>query len=127
MTIAYWCIFVAIFMPWVMAAYAKFSSGFNSKDNHNPREFLSKLTGIAARANAAQLNSYEAFPPFAVAVIIAHLTGNAAQATIDIWAVAFILCRLLFCLFYVLDKALLRSLAWSLGFVCVVALFISAA
>lgn len=110
-----------------MAFYAKFNAGFTAKDNHNPREFLKNVTGVAARANAAQLNSYEIFPAFAAAVIIAHLTNNAEQTTINTWAVLFVISRLLFCLFYILDKALLRSLLWTVSFACVIALFISAA
>ena len=34
-------------------------------DNHNPRAWLAQVTGFRARANAAQTNSFEAFPFFA--------------------------------------------------------------
>lgn len=127
MTIAYWCVFIMIFVPWIMAAYSKKSAGFSFKDNHNPRDFLSKVSGVSARANAAQQNSYEIYPAFAAAVIIAHLTGQAEQLTINSLAVGFVVLRVLFCIFYILDKAFLRSLSWALGFACIVALFISAA
>ena len=50
---------VASLLPLVFAILAKVFGGFKSKDNANPREFLGKQTGAAARANAAQQNSYE--------------------------------------------------------------------
>lgn len=85
------------------------------------------MSGVSARANAAQQNSYEVFPVFAAAVIIAHLTGNASQSTIDTWAILFIISRIVFCLCYISDKALLRSLVWGFGLLCIIVLFISAA
>ena len=93
MTLAYWCIFFAIFLPIFCAAYAKYRAGFSPADNHNPRAFLARAQGKAARADAAQQNSYETFPPFAAAVIIAHATGNAAQFTINCssWPAALLL------------------------------------
>lgn len=127
MTVAYWCIFIVVFIPFIMALYAKFRAGFTPTDNHNPREFLSKISGVSARANAAQQNSYEIFPVFAAAVIIAHLTGNASQSTIDTWAILFVISRIIFCLCYIFDKALLRSLVWGFGLLCIIVLFISAA
>ena len=59
MTLAYWCIFFAIFLPIFCAAYAKYRAGFSPADNHNPRAFLAHAQGKAARADAAQQNSYE--------------------------------------------------------------------
>ena len=39
-----------------------------------PRRWLEQQQGFRARANAAQANGFEAFPFFAAAVIVAHLT-----------------------------------------------------
>ncbi len=124
MTIAYWCILVAAVLPIVWVGAAK--SGGGRYDNARPREFLSGLSGWQARANHAQQNSYEAFPPFAAAVIVAHL-GNAGQASIDMLALVFIAARIIYGLCYITDRATLRSLAWLVGFGCVVGLFIAAA
>lgn len=126
MTLAYWCIFFAIFLPIFCAAYAKYRAGFSPADNHNPREFLARAQGKAARANAAQQNSYETFPPFAAAVIIAHATGNAAQGTINCLAVLFVLLRLAFIYCYLNDRPSLRSAAWSGAMLCTVLLFVAA-
>jgi uncharacterized MAPEG superfamily protein len=121
MTVGYFCVLVAAFIPLILAAYAKFSS--KGYDNRSPREFLEKLQGRARRANYAQMNSFEAFPPFAAGVIIAHNAG-AAQGRIDLLAVSFIFLRILYAIFYVQDQHAARSAAWFLAFACVVGLFV---
>ena len=127
MTFAYWCIFAAMLMPLGCAFYAKKSAGFVfTRDNGNPRAFLEKAEGAAARADAAQQNCFEAFAPFAAAVIVAHATGNAAQSVINIWAGLFVLFRLSFIFCYIADEPRLRSMMWSAGFVCIIALFVAA-
>lgn len=114
-------------MPLGCAFYAKKSAGFVfTRDNGNPRAFLEKAEGSAARADAAQQNCFEAFAPFAAAVIVAHATGNAAQSVINIWAGLFVLFRLLFIFCYIADEPRLRSMMWSAGFVCIIALFVAA-
>ncbi len=60
------------------------------------------------------------------AVIVAHATGNAAQSVINIWAGLFVLFRLLFIFCYIADEPRLRSMMWSAGFVCIIALFVAA-
>lgn len=128
MTVAFWCVLIAIFLPIVCAGIAKFSSGkFNAKHNHNPRNFLNNLEGLPARAHAAQLNSFEILPGFIAAVIIAHIAGNAQLVTIDVVAVLFITSRLLYIIFYLADWASLRSLAWMIGMGLIVGLFVASA
>jgi len=123
MTIAYICVFIAIFLPFVFAGLAKSEGQF---DNARPRAWLERLEGWRQRAHWAQLNTFEAFPPFAAGVIIAHQL-NGSQAWIDGLAVAFLIFRGLYGYFYIADRATLRSLAWTGGFACVVGLFIVAA
>lgn len=125
MSIAYWCVLATIVMPLLLAGIAKTGTG-RRYDNHKPREFLSSLQGYQQRANWAQQNAYEAFPPFAAAVIIAHQL-NLAQTTLDTYALTFVAARLLYSLCYIMDWALLRSLAWTLGFACVIGLFVASA
>jgi len=78
---------------------------------------------MAARAHWAHLNSFEAFPPFAAAVLIAQQLG-AAQGRIDLLAIAFVVLRVLYGICYLADQATLRSLVWAAGFACTVALFV---
>lgn len=124
MTIAYWCVLVAALMPIVWAGAAK--SGAKGFDNARPREFLASLSGWPARANHAQQNAYEAFPPFAAGVIIAHLCGT-PQATIDALAITFTIARFAYGLLYIADRSTLRSLVWLVAFGCIVALFVTSA
>lgn len=124
MTIAYWCVLIAALLPYAFTGYAKSGGGY---DNRAPREWLDRREGAAKRAHWAQLNSFEAFPPFAAAVIIAHATGGAAQATIDALAVAFVVLRALYGVVYVADRPTLRTSIWTLGLLCVIGLFVAAA
>ncbi|PIO91351.1 hypothetical protein CBI55_25065 [Pseudomonas syringae] len=124
MTVAFWCVLVAILLPIICAGIAKFGSGkFGSGHNHDPRAFLDKLEGFPRRAHAAQLNSFEVTPAFAAAVIIAHIAGNAQLVAIDVLAVLFITSRLLYIIFYLADLAALRSLVWLVGMGLIIALF----
>jgi uncharacterized MAPEG superfamily protein len=95
-------------------------------DNHAPRAHLAQLTGRRLRAHWAQLNSFEAFPFFAVAVIIAHQM-QADQSIVDTLAAAFILFRVAYGLAYVSDKPSQRSLMWLGGILCCVGLFVASA
>jgi uncharacterized MAPEG superfamily protein len=122
MTFAYWCVALAAFLPLVWVGAAK--SGGSDYDNAKPRIFLHNLRGWPQRANWAQANAYEAFPPFAAAVIIASLAG-ANQVIVDTLAGIFIGARLLHGIFYIVDKPTFRSLAWAVGFFSMVAIFLS--
>jgi uncharacterized MAPEG superfamily protein len=127
MTIAYWCVLAAALLPYVFTGFAKTGRAESRRyDNHAPREWLDRLTGWRRRAHWAQLNAFEAFPPFAAAVIIAHLAG-AAQARIDDLAVAFVALRVGHGALYILDHPRLRSLAWAFALGCVIGLFVIAA
>lgn len=119
-TVAYWCVFVAALLPLLCAVIAK-RSGVGKRrseggyDNHDPRAWLARQTGAAARANAAQANSFEALPFFIGAVVIAHQLG-AGQTSLDLLALLFVFLRLLYIMMYVADLATLRSVMWSLAF-----------
>ena len=120
MTIAYYCLLVAIFIPLICAGYSKFS--VKGYDNRNPREFLNNLSGRAKRAHYAQLNAYEVFPLFAVGLIIAHQL-HAPQATVDLLAITFVIARILYSAFYIIDQHVLRTTAWFIGFGVTLTLF----
>jgi len=124
MTTAFWCVLVAGFLPYIATLTAKI--GGQRFDNRNPRDWLDAQDGFRKRANAAQHNSFEAFPLFAAAVIIAHIAG-APQARIDLLAVIFVVARLCYVGCYVADLATLRSLAWFVGIGSAVAIFLAAA
>ncbi|MGO4309263.1 MAPEG family protein [Pseudomonas sp. KB_15] len=124
MTVALWCVLIAILLPYVCTWVAKISGGFRLKDNHDPRDFLDSLEGFGRRAHAAQLNSFEVTPAFAAAVIVAHLAGNAELVTINVLSVLFITSRLLYIICYLADWATLRSLVWFVGMALIVSFFV---
>lgn len=124
MTIGFWCVLIAGLLPYAGTLTAKI--GGERFDNRNPREWLGAQAGFRRRANAAQLNGFEAFPLFAAAVIIAQVL-QAPQARIDTLAVTFVVARLLYFAFYLADQSVLRSLAWFVGIGSAVALFFAAA
>lgn len=127
MTIAQLCLLVACVLPVLCAGLAK-SKGFGKRrrdggfDNHAPREWLARLQGWQARANAAQANSWEALPVFIAGLFVAH-QHQAAQATVDALAAGFIAARLAFIGLYLADQAWLRSVVWVAGLAACVALF----
>lgn len=134
MIVAFWCVLIAALMPIGCSYLAKFGSRSASAadgaaprfDNREPRAWLARQTGVRGRANAAQHNSFEAFPFFAAAVVIAVLQ-HVAVSTIDACAIVFIVARCAFIAAYVADRPSLRSLSFGIGFASCVALFLFAA
>jgi uncharacterized MAPEG superfamily protein len=114
---------IAGVLPLACAGIAK--AGFRNYDNHNPRDWLSRQTGFRARANAAQANSFEAFPFFAAGVLAAILADVDPVKT-DLLSIGFVLARIAYIACYVSDKATLRSIVWTVGYGCVIALYVLA-
>lgn len=122
MNIAIFCVFIASLLPIFFIGFAKFIGGFKLGYNHDPRKYLEKLEGKGHRAKCAHDNSWEAFAPFAAAVILAMASG-VNPALIDKLAISFIVLRVIYGLLYIYDQASLRSLVWLGGIGCQVALF----
>jgi len=120
MTTAYGCVFFAIILPYFFAALAKSGKGFN---NSTPREYLDGLKGWRKRAHWAQLNTFEALPGFFAAVIIAQQL-EAPQIAIDNLAIGFVIMRVLYGVFYIINRAAIRTLCWTISLGCVLSLLI---
>ncbi|WP_223807337.1 MAPEG family protein [Montanilutibacter psychrotolerans] len=122
---AYWCVLIAAVLPYLWVAVAK--GGGERYNNRDPRGWLARQDNPRVhRANGAQLNSYEAFAPFAAGVVLAQISGVPADR-IALLAVAFVVLRVLHGIFYIADKHALRSLCWFAAFACVLALLAQAA
>ncbi|MGO9742702.1 MAG: MAPEG family protein [Roseiarcus sp.] len=121
MTLAFWCVLIAAILP-----HVPFGLAAGKLDRHTPRLSTPKLEGLAARAYGAHLNAFEAFPPFAAAVIIAHLVEG-PNSTINILAALFIVARVAHLAFYLADRQPLRTTAFFAGFVITIAIFLQSA
>jgi len=122
---AYWCVLIAALLPYAWTVTAK-ASGRGKFDNNDPRGWLAHQTGRSVRANAALMNAFEAFPAFAAGVVLAQLAGVEPRL-IAVLAVVFVIARVLHGIFYVTDRANLRSASWLIGLLCVLGLLGKAA
>jgi len=125
MTTPFLCVFLAfllIYLPrlFVLVAQARQPEGF---DNRHPRDQQARLSGWGRRANAAHANSFEAFAPFAAAVLVAHLAGADARWS-SILAIVFVAARTVYPMLYIANLDKLRTTVWSIGFLSVAGLFV---
>ena len=74
------------------------------------------------RADRVFLNAVESFAPFAALVIVAHLAGRLNEMT-AFWAAAFFWLRAAHAVVYWLGLPYIRTLVFTLGFVCVAGMF----
>ena len=113
MTIAEYCVFGTLMLYLLTIAPIKWL-GFRRFDNAKPRDPAFYEEPIAARALGAHLNGIEAFPFFAVAVLLAEFrTGP--QRVIDELAVLFLIVRIAYVFTYLGNRPTLRSILWSIG------------
>lgn len=116
-------VLVAGLLPIVCAGIAKW--GAKDYDNHHPRAWMTAQTGRRARADAAQQNSFEAFPFFAAGVALA-LWCQADALEVALWGWLFVAMRVAYIYCYVTDRATPRSLFWMFGFAVVIRLYVMA-
>ncbi len=127
MTTPLWCLLVAIFIPYVLApigAYFK-KQQFASVEANEPREQSAQMTAAGARAVAAQSNMWEAVAVFTAAVLVNHVKGDADPGRSAMLAQVFIAARVVHGGAYIANIALLRSVAFLIGFVCCIWLFLA--
>ena len=121
MTIAEWCIFGTLMLYLLTIASVKWI-GFRRFDNARPRDPAFYDDPIRSRALGAHQNGIEAFPFFAVAVLLAEFRAG-PQRLIDELAVLFLIVRIAYVLTYLGDRPTLRSILWSIGFAINTAIF----
>lgn len=121
MTIAEWCVFGTLLLYLLTIASIKWAA-FGRFDNSKPRDPAFYTDPIRARALGAHQNGIEAFPFFAVAVLLAEFRLG-PQRLIDELAVLFLIVRIAYVFTYLGDRPTLRSILWSLGLAINVAIF----
>lgn len=117
------CVLIAGLMPYLWTAVAKALGP--RYDNRNVREWQSRLTGMAQRAHAAHLNSFEAFPFFAAAVLAASISAVQSELTARL-AIGFLVARALYGLAYLADVPRARSFIWFIALSFAIAIFVLA-
>ena len=121
MTVAEWCVFGALMLYLLTIGSVKWIA-FRRFDNSKPRDPAFYDDPIHSRALGAHQNGIEAFPFFAVAVLLAELRVG-PQRLIDELAVLFLIVRIAYVFTYLGNRPTLRSILWSLGFGINIAIF----
>ncbi|MEA5463023.1 MAPEG family protein [Leptothoe sp. PORK10 BA2] len=87
-----------------------------------PRFYADQLPDYAKRANWAHQNAFESFILYAPAAVMAYITGQ--DGTNMVLAVlAYLVARLLFSVFYIVNVAPLRSLMFGIGSLSIFSLY----
>ena len=113
-------ILAAGLLPILCAGIAKW--GARGYDNHHPRAWMAHQEGFRARVDAAQQNSFEAFPVFAIGMILAAVF-EADLDEIAFWGWCFIAFRLAYIYCYVTDRASVRSIVWIAGLAVIIRIY----
>ncbi len=109
----------ALWIPYVVAQVM--TNGFLAPPNYiDPTPRPVPLWG--KRADRTYLNAVEVFAPFAALVIVAQLAGK-ANAMTAFWTICFFWLRLAHAVVYLLGVPYVRTVIFTLGFVCVVGIF----
>lgn len=117
------CVLIAGMLPYLWTTVAKVAGP--RYNNRNVREWQARLEGLPQRAHAAHLNSFEAFPLFAAAVLSALLAG-VDTTLVGQLSMAFVAARIAYGLVYLADLPRTRSLVWFAALACVLALLVQA-
>lgn len=112
--------FVLIYLPFLVVGYERMRVGF---DIAAPRAMFDKLPPYAQRATWAHQNSFEAFMIFAAAALMAYVTGVNSSLAVTA-ALAWVVARLLYSVFYIANVPLARSLMFAVGSLCSVSLIV---
>jgi uncharacterized MAPEG superfamily protein len=100
-----------VYVPFVAVAIARFQLGY---DRSAPRAMFEQLPPYAQRATWAHQNGFESLIQFAPAALMAYATGLDSSLALGA-AVAHVVARLFYGLFYILDWPNLRSLMYAIG------------
>ena len=125
MPVAHWCLLAVVLLPYFLSVAAR-SAASRSSYVADPRAYSETLTGWRRRAHLAHLNAFEAVPAFIAGVVVAEL-AEAPRMHVDTLALLFVGLRVAHAALYLADRPSLRSAAWKLGILCVIALFVDAA
>ena len=121
MMVAEWCVFGTLMLYLLTIVSAK-GTDYGRYDNARPRDPAFYDDPLRARALGAHQNGIEAFPFFAVAVLLAEFRLGPLRL-IDELAVLFLIVRIAYVFTYLGNRPTLRSILWSIGFAINIAIF----
>ena len=103
-------------MPYVMAGISNYlrKQQLGTLDNKHPRQQSSELTGVGARAVAAQQNCWEALGLYSAALLAVLLSGVQPVHLTEA-ALVVLVFRVLHAIFYLADSDKLRSLSFAVA------------
>ena len=110
---------ISVYLPFLLVAYARAKVGYNTSA---PRAMFDQLPDYANRATWAHQNGFETFMIYSAAALMAYVTGVSSSLA-AVCAIAFVILRLLFSLFYITNVPIARSLMFGLGSLCTYTLF----
>ena len=102
---------ILTYAPFLVVAWGRFQNGY---DQSAPRAMFDKLPAYAKRATWAHQNSFEALTIYGLAGLMAYATGVESNWA-KIAAIAFIIARLLYSVYYIANIPLLRSLMFAIA------------
>jgi uncharacterized MAPEG superfamily protein len=110
---------ISVYLPFLLVGYARAKVGY---DKSAPRTMFDKLPDYAKRATWAHQNGFETFMIYSAAALMAYVTGVSSPWAANC-AIAFVIVRLLFSLFYITNIPIARSLMFGIGSLCTYTLF----
>ena len=112
-----------IYLPYLAVAAGRFQVGY---EMGAPRGMFDKLPEYAQRATWAHQNSWESFALYAPAALMAFVVDLPAEQVLGS-VVIYLVTRVTYSLFYILNVPILRSLSWAFSISSIVSLFIASA
>jgi uncharacterized MAPEG superfamily protein len=104
----------------MVVGYARTQVGY---DQSAPRALFDKLPAYAQRATWAHQNSFETFMVFSAAALLAYVTGQKSDIA-AYSAIAFVVARVFYSVFYIANVPLGRSLMFGIGTLSTGTLFV---
>jgi uncharacterized MAPEG superfamily protein len=102
---------ILVYFPYLLVAITRFQVGM---DLSAPRAMFDKLPDYGQRATWAHQNSFETFIIYSAAALMACFTHQDSQF-ISNCAIAFVMSRFFYSIFYITDFPLGRSLMFGIG------------
>lgn len=102
---------ILAYAPFLVVAWGRLQSGY---DQSAPRAMFDKLPDYAQRATWAHQNSFEALTIYGLAALMAYSTGVTSDWA-KIAAIAFLIARSLYSVFYIINFPIGRSLMFAVG------------